>query len=136
MAIEVSFWRMLLINLIGGINSGEENIVANNGGNGVEILTDTSKNNTILRNSIYNNGGIGIDLSNGLNSDGVTLNDANDTDEGVNDLLNFPELVGAAIVSGDLYYDFDLDVPIGDYRIEFLIILQQTLQVMAKGKFS
>ncbi len=56
-------------------------------GNGIEIIGATSTGNTITNNIIYGNGLLGIDLS----DDGVTANDSGDTDNGPNDLLNFPE---------------------------------------------
>ncbi len=104
---------------IGGVNIGEENLILNNGWNGLEILSDSSHNNTILRNSISNNASLGIDLANGSSSDGVTLNDLNDIDEGANKLLNFPLCVAMALVNADLHYDLSLDLLAGDYRIEF-----------------
>ncbi len=106
-------------NKIGGITPADANIIALNVGAGIEVINIGNNGNTILRNSFTSNGGIGIDLASGNTGDAVTLNDVNDTDDGANNLLNFPELKGIAIVSGDVYYDFLLDVPAGDYRIEF-----------------
>jgi hypothetical protein len=88
---------------IGGIGAGQPNTIADNGGKGVVVgasLTDTSTKVSIRGNSIYNNGGLGIDLGN----NGVTPNDADDSDTGPNGLLNFPVLTkvehGSVIVSG------------------------------------
>lgn len=89
------------------------------GGDGVAVVGN-STGNSILSNSIYNNGGLGIDLGN----DGVTANDAGDTDSGANDLLNYPTVKtnlfatnGSKIVT----YDFSLDLPANPngYRLEF-----------------
>lgn len=105
-------------NLIGGTASGEGNLIANNGGDGIAITGATSLTNTILGNSIHTNTGLGIDLGN----DGVTANDAGDTDSGPNDLLNFPEVQNNSFGTNGtkvITYDFDLDVPAGDYRLEF-----------------
>ncbi|MEM1119531.1 MAG: choice-of-anchor W domain-containing protein, partial [Bacteroidota bacterium] len=106
-------------NRIGGPNAADGNIIAQNDGAGVEIVNTGNNGNTVLRNSFTGNGGIAIDLSSGNSGDAVTENDENDGDDGANNLLNFPELVGIAIFRGNVYYDFVLDVPAGDYRIEF-----------------
>ena len=81
--------------LIGGTGTGEGNIIANNGGDGVEILSGSAR---IVGNSIYNNGGLGIDLT----GDGVTANDNNDPDSGPNDLQNYPDLSSAVIAPGQI----------------------------------
>jgi len=105
-------------NKIGGINPEDANIIAQNNGAGIEVVNVGSNGNTILRNSFTDNGGIAIDLSSGNTGDGVTENDTSDVDDGANNLLNFPALKGIAVVSGVIYYDFFLDAPAGDYRIE------------------
>ncbi|MEZ5476638.1 MAG: right-handed parallel beta-helix repeat-containing protein [Thiolinea sp.] len=78
---------------------------------------------TLTRNRIYNNGSLGIDLqshnSSFATSVGVTANDAGDADDGGNNLLNFPELNQISYTGTTVNYDFDLDVPAGDYTIEF-----------------
>ncbi|MFO7906172.1 MAG: hypothetical protein R6U98_26175 [Pirellulaceae bacterium] len=71
------------------------------------------KGNSILRNTIHQNGGLGIDLG----GDGVTANDAEDTDTGPNGLQNFPVLdsvVTSTEISGVLE-----SVPNTEFRIEF-----------------
>jgi hypothetical protein len=82
------------------------NIVANNGTlNGADGITlQGGTKNTVRRNTIYANGGLGIDL---IPGDGVTQNDAGDTDAGTNNLQNFPVLdgglaIGATTASGTL----------------------------------
>src|SRR4029079_13035302 len=52
--------------------------------------------NRIEANRIFDNEGLGIDLGPGTCSNGVTLNDADDTDTGANGLQNFPNLVTAS----------------------------------------
>ena len=107
-------------NLIGGSTTTLGNTIANNTGAGVAVRT-TSTGNAIIGNSIYSNAsGLGIDLG----TTGVTANDSGDTDTGANELLNFPEVQtnsfgtnGTKVVT----YDFDLDVPAGDYRLEFFV---------------
>lgn len=85
-------------NTIGGTASGAANVIAFNGGNGVEVVTvfSLASRSRILSNSIYSNGGLGIDLS----SDGATANDA---DTGSNDLQNFPVLTSAINSGGKTF---------------------------------
>ena len=90
-------------NIVGGLNPGEGNIIANavnSGYDGVRIR-DGTRNNLVRGNSIYGNGGsnpngLGIDLS----TDGVNPNDNCDVDgfPFANLLQNFPYLSNA--VSG------------------------------------
>ena len=47
---------------------GPDNIIAFNGGDGVQVDTPTATGNLITRNRIFTNGGLGIRLSNGGNS--------------------------------------------------------------------
>ena len=102
-------------NTVGGIDTGAGNVIANNTWVGVLVQNNDASGNDILRNSIYDNGSLGIDLG----SDDVTPNDGNDSDTGANDLLNYPEITSATESGGTISVDFDLDVPSGDYRIEF-----------------
>ncbi len=83
------------------------NLVRDNGGPGIMIMR--ANNTQLTQNSFTSNGGLSIDLDprsidpNGLNTpEGVTLNDLNDTDTGPNSLLNFPVLVRASLVAGQL----------------------------------
>ena len=69
---------------------GPGNIIAHNGLNGIGVADPTCLYNRFRENSIYENQLLGIDL--GL--DGVTLNDSADIDDGANDLLNYPEILG------------------------------------------
>jgi hypothetical protein len=80
-------------------NSILNNIIAFNGtpgvgGSGVAVLSGVG--NLIRSNSIYSNNGLGIDLGN----NGVTPNDADDSDGGPNNLQNVPVLIGAASSPG------------------------------------
>src|SRR5207247_1581979 len=61
---------------IGGINAGEGNTIAFNGGIGISVSGGPGAA-TILGNSIFSNGGLGIDL----NGDGVTQNDLTPTED-------------------------------------------------------
>ncbi|MEM1333245.1 MAG: right-handed parallel beta-helix repeat-containing protein, partial [Actinomycetota bacterium] len=95
---------------IGGISSGEGNVIAHNGDEGVTVFENGSDDNAVLGNSIHSNGALGIDHGGA----GVSANDANDTDSGPNDGLNFPVITGTTVST----VDFDLDVPAGDYLVE------------------
>lgn len=108
--------------LIGGTQPGAGNVIANagNGHSGVYTTStmdghpDTD-NITIIGNSIFDNEAYGIDI----NLDGLSPNDPLDADTGSNDLLNFPDNITFYEESGDTHLDYTLDVPAGDYRIEF-----------------
>ncbi len=64
--------------------------ISNFGGAGVYVQAGTG--NLIRNNSIFNNKGLGIDLG----TLGVTPNDADDSDEGANNLQNFPVLTSVS----------------------------------------
>lgn len=100
--------------IIGGTAAGEGNIIANNGLDGIEILDGISRV-SIIGNSVYNNGGLGIDIA----PDGVNLNDSLDADTGPNGLLNYPNLLVPVESGGNTEISYRLDVPAGDYRVEF-----------------
>jgi hypothetical protein len=94
-------------NLIGGTTPGAANIIAGNGGSGVDMVGSGAFDNTTEGNSIYANGGLGIDLG----DQGVpATNAANDAANhfGPNQLMNFPVLTSASFgatgttVSGSL----------------------------------
>ncbi|MEZ4648047.1 MAG: right-handed parallel beta-helix repeat-containing protein [Candidatus Eisenbacteria bacterium] len=106
--------------LIGGTGTGEGNIIANNVGDGVQLVSanGTANDIAVLGNEIYGNTGLGLDIDN----DGVTANDADDDDIGPNELRNFPVITAATESGGTVDVDFDLDLGValaGDYRIEF-----------------
>ena len=109
-------------NVIGGIAGGAGNVIAFNGGNGVNLgrsvlTTQTSGTGiSIQSNSIYSNGKLGIDLG----DNGPTANDAGDGDTGDNGRQNFPVITlvtntgTSVIVTGTLN-----SRPSGTYRLEF-----------------
>jgi len=109
----------LLIENASNVNIGDgtaagKNLIINNGGDGVNI-TGSAADITMLRNEIKSNAGLGIDLG----TDGINTNDADDTDVGANGLLNYPEFTSVQVDGTALTYNFNLDVPAGNYRIEF-----------------
>ncbi|MFM2052137.1 MAG: hypothetical protein RL456_174, partial [Pseudomonadota bacterium] len=76
--------------LIGGTGAGQGNLIGGNLGPGIAVKT-LGRETTVLGNAFRDNGGLSIDLGH----DGLTLNDAGDTDSGPNSLLNFPVLYNA-----------------------------------------
>jgi hypothetical protein len=69
-----------------------------NGGAGVNVLgpvTGSGRGVLVQLNDIFGNAGLGIDLG----GDGRTLNDADDSDTGPNNLLNFP-IITSAVADG------------------------------------
>ncbi|HSR44476.1 MAG TPA: immunoglobulin-like domain-containing protein [Acidimicrobiia bacterium] len=101
-------------NMIGGTGPFDGNVVVGSPNRGI-LIRPNCVDNTVIGNSVYGNTGLGIDLG----EDGVTLNDPGDGDSGGNDLLNFPVITSATEFGGTLTIGFDLDVPAGNYRIEF-----------------
>ena len=102
-------------NTIGGTTAGAGNLISGNDDDGISIEDASTTNNAILGNAIHSNTQLGIDL----NADGVTNNDLADVDTGPNELLNFPALTNVFQNGADLDIDFDVDLPAGNYRIEF-----------------
>ena len=100
---------------IGGTTAASGNLIRYNS---IGLTTNTTgiSGNTALGNSIYGNDNLDIDLG----ADGVTLNDAEDVDAGANNLLNFPVLTNVFQNGANLDIDFEVDLPAGNYRIEFL----------------
>ncbi len=81
-------------NQIGGVAAGDANIIAYNGGNGLQVQEGVG--NRIRGNSVHSNGALGIDLD----YDGVTPNDPLDPDTGGNLLQNYPTLTSASVSGG------------------------------------
>jgi len=100
-------------NAVGGLTASARNVIAFNGAVGVTV---NGTGNTILGNSIFSNTGLGIDLG----GDGVTANDACDSDTGANDLQNFPVITSAGIAAGNVTISGTLNsTAFGTFRIEF-----------------
>ena len=109
--------------LIGGPGAGDGNVIASNVGPGVSLALgyDTNSNNdhsfdakaSVIGNSIYDNGNLAINLGGHIN------NDAGDTDIGPNNVLNYPSNILYTETGGNTDISYGLDVPAGNYRIEF-----------------
>jgi len=109
--------------IVGGIGTGEKNIIAYNANGsyalGAVIIDESCTSIAVSANSIYGNGGyddLGIDL----NNDGVTPNDAGDSDMGANTLINFPVLDGFTTGGGNTYVSGTLNsTPSTLFALEF-----------------
>ncbi|MBT8137612.1 MAG: right-handed parallel beta-helix repeat-containing protein [Gammaproteobacteria bacterium] len=86
------------------------NIIADNSGTGLLVIGDNlpgypaASQNRISQNRFGNNTGLAIDLvANGVNADGITLNDDLDADtSGANELHNYPVIESAILAGGNL----------------------------------
>ena len=86
---------------------------------GVTVGVDAQKV-SMVSNSIYaHTNSLGIDILDAPDAYGRNSNDELDLDEGANDLLNAPGYTYIAEDGGETAVDFTLDVPVGEYRIEF-----------------
>jgi hypothetical protein len=81
-------------NVVGGIGSGQGNVIAFNIDDGVCVVSDNTLGNSIRGNFIHSNGQLGINLATAAEgacpAGAVTANDAGDVDIGANGLMNFP----------------------------------------------
>lgn len=126
--------------LVGGINSGEGNLIAGVKGSGIEIASMyipaidytfipnriAALGNSINSIGVFNlmglgNSNLGIDISKFTDSDGnyvpdqfedrgPTANDAGDGDTGANGIINTPVLKTAQQIGSQLSVTYDLDV--------------------------
>lgn len=108
--------------MIGGPLPGQGNVIANNAASGILVKDPAGPavapfpNATISRNSIYANGLLGIDLTTTDVSplgNGITVNDASDTDVGPNGLLNTPGLQAARLSGSTLAVDLHMKAGTG-----------------------
>ena len=105
-------------NSIGGLITGQGNVIADNSGPGVVLLGTAGSGNRLVGNVLRANRGAGIDL----NDNGVTTNDTGDGDSGPNGLQNFPVLTGAESYFAGLTVTGSLNSrPNETYRIEIFV---------------
>lgn len=95
-------------NFIGHPFTGVGNTISFNSRNGVSIDRTDTQENRIMFNTIFNNGSLGIDLTE-LGAIGVSPNDADDSDFGPNNLLNFPIFLSAQDSNGMIQVNGDYD---------------------------
>jgi CSLREA domain-containing protein len=103
-------------NLIGGGGPGDGNIIANNGGAGIAVITPIT-GTRILGNSIYSNVGLGIDLEPSVA--GPLPNDPQDGDMGANNGQNAPVLTAVPQDSGSRIIGSLNSTPATTFRLEF-----------------
>ena len=103
-----------------GVNLGdkaliERNVIAFNGSDGIEANCGACIQH-ITANAIHSNGGIGIDLNAGSN--GVSQNDADDSDTGPNGRQNFPVLDPVLFPGGTSIGGTLVSTPTTTFRVE------------------
>jgi len=107
-------------NTIGGQAPGAGNVIAYNGGDGVEVVGDTAVENAIVANAIFANGDGVDELGIDLNADGVTFGDPLDADAGANGLQNHPSIVVATNVAAGTKVEWTLDsLTSTSFRLDF-----------------
>jgi len=100
-------------NILGGTQSGAGNKIAFNG-SGVVVFAGTG--NSFRGNSIFSNFDLGIDLQ----GDGVTANDATDSDIGPNNVQNFPVLTSVMSTGNNTAIQGSLNsTPNKTFQIDF-----------------
>jgi surface protein/parallel beta-helix repeat protein len=118
--------------------TGRANVIAGNGvfeGSAVVITGDESVNNRVSGNNMFGNSIIGIDLG----GDGITENDADDSDTGPNNLQNFPVIENAFYNEGSneltIHYRVPSDPSNTSYplEIEFFINSNNRQGIMLLG---
>jgi hypothetical protein len=112
---------------VGGETFDDGNIIAHNGGNGVNIANigdqTVRPGSQVLNNLIYSNAGLGIDLG----GDGVTLNDLGDADTGANNLQNYPVVTSASSNGSQTSVSGTINTtPNTDLTIQFYATLSST----------
>jgi trimeric autotransporter adhesin len=96
---------------------------------GIATTSGAGTGNRWVHNRIFDNSGLGIDLGN----DGLTLNDVDDADSGVNSLQNFPELGSAERLGGSVRVRGVLDVPAGTTNQPYTIGVYASSSCDASG---
>jgi subtilisin family serine protease len=103
-------------NTVGGTSIEAGNLIFGNGKNGVFVNGDSSTGNAILSNYISGNDLLGI----GLGDNGLNVNDLSDSDNGPNNLQNFPELTAAISSGGNTTIKGKINsTPNSTLRVEF-----------------
>ena len=105
-------------NLVGGTTNGSGNKINFNGRNGITLAASAGTGNALPGNTMLSNQGLAIDLG----DDGVTPNDADDSDTGPNNYQNYPVLTDAQSSNGSTtIYGQLTSAGNTQYRIEFFL---------------
>lgn len=84
-------------------------------------------------NDYFANDTLGIDLSNGSQPDGVTPNDADDSDFGSNGLQNFPVISSVQRSANGIHLEGALDVPLDTLAAPYRIDIHASVQCDSNG---
>ncbi|MPM67433.1 hypothetical protein SDC9_114355 [bioreactor metagenome] len=107
--VGVVIWNGCSYNQIGGDGTG--NVIAYQDSCGIAVKDNSTLFNTISGNSVYENSLMGIDIF----PEGPNTNDAGDSDNGPNELMNYPVISHAAYNSADdmvwVYGTLDTETP-------------------------
>lgn len=109
---------------VGGIGTGERNVIAFNGLAGIFINGNLTTGNSYRGNSIHSNGTAASPFTTGLGIDlgplGPTPNDVDDADTGANNLQNFPVITSVAAAGGSTNVKGTLSsVASSSYNLDF-----------------
>ena len=114
-------------------NAPKGNVVAYNDGAGIVMQSAFDDQNAMRGNAIYSNADLGIDL----NDDGPTLNDSTDTDNGPNNLQNYPDVIRAFYREGSDEIAIEFSVSSGLNRSTYPLTIDAFLAddpVSGEGK--
>lgn len=120
-------------NVIGGWETGQQNVIAFNLGAGIQVRDDErqASQNQLASNLIYSNGGLGIDLF----PAGITPNDLNDDDTGVNNLQNFPVLNSVDATANQIHITGEFNSAANQlYRLDFFAGTSCDISTFGEGE--
>jgi uncharacterized repeat protein (TIGR01451 family) len=122
-------------NVIGGTLPTTQNIIAFNGGAGVQVGSNRFVTNVvqdrISGNSIFSNVGLGIDLG----GDGVTFNTPGGANFGPNNLQNYPIVSSAYTAPGGITVEGSLNAtPNSQFTVEFFANTQPDRSGFGQGR--
>lgn len=94
----------------------DSNVIAGSLGAQGVVIADNAQKVAVTHNAIYDNFSNGIDINGNNNAEN---NDDLDSDTGPNGILNYPGYTQIVEDSGNTTVTYTIDVPAGNYRIEF-----------------
>jgi hypothetical protein len=124
-------------NIIGGVLTGEANVIAFNGIDGITVAAAVANtNNTFRGNSIFSNGTVSGELGIDLGTSGITANDSGDADTGANQLQNFPVLAWVTNTPTETIFSGALNSrPSVTYTIDFYANTDVDTDGAGEGKY-